>query len=833
MDVHSLLAAGAKQLHPVQWLVVAGWECQDLSPAGSGQGLHGRHSSTFHDLVRIIGLLQNLQKRRPPAYLLENAATQHNFKHVQVRSVDHAAICSVLGPPVCVDAAQLGARAHRLRNWWSNLADPRRLSYALMQFQRPPRSVQDAGLLGAGRVTAIAEMRERAPWASVNEPGKPVVVWPTLVAHPYSYAFQPGKPGAVQDSRQGVSQPSVRERELALGYAEASTWAPGVTDAQRHAILGKCMDAQCLEVLIFMLRALFDAGLTASGTAAPSSKMPLGGEVRHHNGPASALAACMHVPETSDVEQASFHCIAALVAEEAVAKQEGAILDVWHDHSCISFVREGMFAEALSTAEAQRVQKRARSFCWREGKLYRRMADNSLRECPPPSERNALIRRAHEQLGHFGMRRTAALLRGAFWWHGLIAEVQQLVSTCKVCDQANAGGTSRAMQAHMLPVKGPFYRWGVDTVGPFAVTEHGHCRVMVAIEHFTKHVELIPMPDKTSRSTAAAMLAIIARFGAPAEILTDQGTEYQGAFEDLLAKCFIDHRTTSAQHPQANGAAERIVQVVKKGLRKYCQLAGNADTWDEWLPWLLLGYRCSPQKATGFSPYYLVHGVHPVVPPAIRERFAYELDFPDMQDEEAQERIADIMSLRALALQQACATAGHNIAIAQHRDSLRYAHTRSGQYKPRVLRYQPGDYVYVRRGNTASTLQMGVHNEIYRVVSVSDEGVATLQGKCGSTIKHNVERLQPCHLTDIDPRVDSRLRPEQLEAACQECGESHDPHELAGCSYCGNWYHIYCLKPTLGRVPGSEWICGGMQVCWCHRGACTAQGPASSTCQGS
>jgi len=73
------------------------------------------------------------------------------------------------------------------------------------------------------------------------------------------------------------------------------------------------------------------------------------------------------------------------------------------------------------------------------------------------------------------------------------------VSTCKVCDMANAGGTVRHESARMLPIRGPFYRWGVDTVGPFPITQHGNCWVMVAIEHFTKHVELVPMADKIDR----------------------------------------------------------------------------------------------------------------------------------------------------------------------------------------------------------------------------------------------------------------------------------------------------------------------------------------------
>ncbi len=38
-----------------------------------------------------------------------------------------------------------------------------------------------------------------------------------------------------------------------------------------------------------------------------------------------------------------------------------------------------------------------------------------------------------------------------------------------------------------------------------------------------------------------------------------------------------------------------------------------------------------------------------------------------------------------------------NLAIAQHRDTLRYARIRSGAYKPQLRRFKAGDYVYLQR----------------------------------------------------------------------------------------------------------------------------------------
>ncbi|GIM03389.1 hypothetical protein Vretimale_8135, partial [Volvox reticuliferus] len=112
-----------------------------------------------------------------------------------------------------------------------------------------------------------------------------------------------------------------------------------------------------------------------------------------------------------------------------------------------------------------------------------------------------------------------------------------------------------------LPIRGPFYRWGCDLAGPFPTTKRGNTMVMVCIEHFTKHVELAAIPSKHSEQTARVLLErILTRFSAPAEIVTDRGQEWGGSFAALCEQGLVDHRRTSPNHPQADGAAERIVQ---------------------------------------------------------------------------------------------------------------------------------------------------------------------------------------------------------------------------------------------------------------------------------
>ena len=71
---------------------------------------------------------------------------------------------------------------------------------------------------------------------------------------------------------------------------------------------------------------------------------------------------------------------------------------------------------------------------------------------------------------------------------------------------------------HPPPIMGIFYRWSVDLTGPFPKSEYGNYYIMVLIEHFGKWVEGVAIPSKESGETR------LCRYGAPAEVLTDQGS---------------------------------------------------------------------------------------------------------------------------------------------------------------------------------------------------------------------------------------------------------------------------------------------------------------------
>ncbi|KAK3243505.1 hypothetical protein CYMTET_46841 [Cymbomonas tetramitiformis] len=168
-----------------------------------------------------------------------------------------------------------------------------------------------------------------------------------------------------------------------------------------------------------------------------------------------------------------------------------------------------------------------------------------------------------------------------------------------------------------LEVKGMYYRFSTDLARMPRKAKRNYQYGMVVVEHlFTKYVCLIPLHTKGPAETAQAFaLHITARFGCLAEVLTDNGGEWEKDFAQLLKDNLIDHRTTSQSHPQSNGLSERVIRMTKAALTKACAQAGSIDKWDSFLPWIMLGYNATPQESTRLSPYALVYAQRPTLPP--------------------------------------------------------------------------------------------------------------------------------------------------------------------------------------------------------------------------
>jgi hypothetical protein len=131
-----------------------------------------------------------------------------------------------------------------------------------------------------------------------------------------------------------------------------------------------------------------------------------------------------------------------------------------------------------------------------------------------------------------------------------------------------------------------------------------------------------------------------------------------------------------------------MVQTCKKGLRKIC-LIKNKEDWDLALLYIAMGYRMSKHASLShFSPYFLLFGKHPIPP------FSIVVQMDQVVDLDSLAIWARVITERVTLFRRVMRMAMENLSIAQHRNTLRYAHTQFGSYKPKVRQFDVGDFVY-------------------------------------------------------------------------------------------------------------------------------------------
>jgi hypothetical protein len=69
-------------------------------------------------------------------------------------------------------------------------------------------------------------------------------------------------------------------------------------------------------------------------------------------------------------------------------------------------------------------------------------------------------------------------------------------------------------------------------------------------------------------------------------------------------------------HPQTNDQVERANGMILQGLkpRIFDQLNKSGRKWLQELPAVVWSLRTTPNRATGFTPFFLVHGAEAVLP---------------------------------------------------------------------------------------------------------------------------------------------------------------------------------------------------------------------------
>ncbi|RDY14358.1 hypothetical protein CR513_00581, partial [Mucuna pruriens] len=337
---------------------------------------------------------------------------------------------------------------------------------------------------------------------------------------------------------------------------------------------------------------------------------------REENQMADALAAMIQINEGQDLVIRVQHQGRMAHCHYIDTKAGAAESRPWFQ-DIKTYLSQGTYPPGAKENDKRTLRRLASGFFLDGEILYKRNADAQLLRCVNEEEAQEILKEIHE--GMFGTHANGhtlarKILRAGYYWTTMESDCCRHVKRCVKCqiyaDHIKAAPT--ALQSLTSPW--PFSMWGIDMIGPIEPkASNGHRFILVALDYFTKWIEAESYAS-VSRNVVAKFIKrnLICRYGIPADIITDNGTNLNNKVMSELCEEFkIKHHNSTPYRPQMNGAVEAANKNIKKIIQK---MVVTYKDWHDMLPYALYGYRSTARTSTGATPYTLVYGMEAVLP---------------------------------------------------------------------------------------------------------------------------------------------------------------------------------------------------------------------------
>ena len=196
--------------------------------------------------------------------------------------------------------------------------------------------------------------------------------------------------------------------------------------------------------------------------------------------------------------------------------------------------------------------------------------------------------------------------------------VREFVENCPVCQMEksdHALSKGKLQSSHV-----PESKWSevsIDFITDLLMSSRNRDSVLIIVDKATRMVHLAPCSKTVNATDNGKLLwnTVVKLHGIQRVIYSDRGSQFAaGSCRELWRLTGTKLAYSTAYHPQAQGAVERMNSVVIQTVRCLLHDRGNRKDWGKTLPTIELVINLLPNQSTGFSPFYWNYGYEPVTP---------------------------------------------------------------------------------------------------------------------------------------------------------------------------------------------------------------------------
>jgi transposase InsO family protein len=210
-----------------------------------------------------------------------------------------------------------------------------------------------------------------------------------------------------------------------------------------------------------------------------------------------------------------------------------------------------------------------------------------------PDYLRTVIGKVHNSVsGHHGVERTLRMLttptskdskvtlikkRTPF----LRTHIKQHIEWCACCQKMSMIKIPILTHPFTTSRYYPMECLNIDFIGPYP----DKCYVFVAIDTFTRWVELCHSAEATAKAAAEHLLQHFGRVGAPTQLRSDRGSHFVNSIiKEFLPLVGTQHSSTQAYSSQQNAIVERVNEQINRHIRSLTFETNSVENYNSTLP---------------------------------------------------------------------------------------------------------------------------------------------------------------------------------------------------------------------------------------------------------